>query len=511
MTETRPSRSPGKPPIPLHPFFLAVAPLWAMYASNVDSVRFESFLRLAAWLLAFTAAVFLILRPLLPDPVRRGFAVYVLLWPAHGYDTLYQALQFAPGVWRHVLALGVLAVVLALATRALRRMRVGLDVLTVFLNVTLGVLLILDGVRAVGRSSVYLRGEWHKPAEEITRQALNGQLQVPARPPDIYYIILDGYARADVLGEMYQYDNSDFIRRLTDKGFYIPSEGRTNYPFTYLSLASSLNGSYLDALQATAEDGALDYRVLNQLIDDNGAAWQLRQAGYAYVFIASDFEGTWSSSTADLCACDQYGFGQLETRWANRTPLALWPDAFRWLYDPFGAHRRKLDSQLAALSALPEAGQPRFVFAHLMAPHLPFVFGPDGEPVQQTLGYSLNDRDHPSRALYIEGYRAQLRYVNARIEEVVDEILAQSSTPPIIILQADHGPNLPPSPYPYEYSKERYSIFAAYYLPGEGAGMMYPTVTPINTFRMLFNAYFGAHLELLPDVSYSSLEAQVYP
>jgi hypothetical protein len=511
MTAAPPAKRPEKPPFPLHPFLLAVAPLWAMYAANIDSARLESFLRPAACLLAFAAAGFLLLRPLMPDPVRRGFLVYVLLVPAHGYDSLYRALQFAPGVWRHVLALGVLAAVLAFATLALRRLHVGLNVLTVFLNVSLAILLIIEGVRAVGRSSAYLLGEWRTPAEEITRETLNGQMRTSARPPDIYYIILDGYARADVLAEVYQFDNSEFIRRLTDKGFYIPAEGRCNYPFTYLSLASSLNGSYLDALQATAQDGTLDYRVLDHLIDDNAAARQLRQAGYTYVFISSDFEATWSSSAADVCACDQVGFGQVETHWANRTPLALWPEAFRWLYDPFEAHRRKMNSQLAALAAPPATGRPRFVFAHLMAPHLPFVFGADGEPVQQTLAYSLNDRDHPSRALYIEGYRAQLHYVNARIEEVVDEILAQSTTPPIIILQADHGPNAPPAPYPYEYSKERYSIFAAYYLPGEGAGKMYPSVTPVNTFRLIFNVYFGMPLELLPDVSYSSLTAQVYP
>lgn len=511
MTTVRVARVAEKPPFPLHPFLLAIAPLWAMYAANVDSLRLESFLRPAVWLLAFTAAGFLLLRPLMPDPVRRGFLVYVLLVPAHGYDSFCRALEFAPGVWRHVLALGLLAAMLAVAVLALRRLHVGLNVLTVFLNASLCILLIIEGGSAVARSSTYLLGEWRQPAGEITLQGLDGQMQTSARPPDIYYIILDGYARADVLAELYEYDNAEFIRRLTDKGFYIPSEGRCNYPFTYLSLASSLNGSYLDALRTTVQDGVLDYRILHHLIDDNGAARQLRQAGYTYVFIASDFEGTWSSSTADVCACDQYGFGQLETHWANRTPLALWPEAFRWLYDPFGAHRRKLDSQLTTLATLPETGRPRFVFAHLMAPHLPFVFGLDGEPVQQTLAYSLSDRDHPSRALYIEGYRGQLRYVNARIEEVVDKILAQSSTPPIIILQADHGPNMPPSPYPYEYSKERYSIFAAYYLPGEGAGKMYATVTPVNTFRVIFDAYFGMQLGLLPDVSYSSLGSQVYP
>jgi hypothetical protein len=31
---------------------------------------------------------------------------------------------------------------------------------------------------------------------------------------------------------------------------------------------------------------------------------------------------------------------------------------------------------------------------------------------------------------------------------------------------------------------------------------LYPTMTPVNEFRMIFNLYFGANLPLLPDRSF---------
>ena len=37
--------------------------------------------------------------------------------------------------------------------------------------------------------------------------------------PDIYYIILDAYGRQDVLMEMFNYDNTSFLRFLESKGF----------------------------------------------------------------------------------------------------------------------------------------------------------------------------------------------------------------------------------------------------------------------------------------------------
>ena len=43
----------------------------------------------------------------------------------------------------------------------------------------------------------------------------------------------------------------------------------------------------------------------------------------------------------------------------------------------------------------------------------------------------------------------------------------------------------------------------AYYMPGANI-LPYPTITPVNSFRMIFNDYFGQDLPLLEDVSFYS-------
>jgi hypothetical protein len=44
------------------------------------------------------------------------------------------------------------------------------------------------------------------------------------------------------------------------------------------------------------------------------------------------------------------------------------------------------------------------------------------------------------RAAYIQGYREQAQFTSQKVREMVAKILGRSETPPVIILQGDHGP-----------------------------------------------------------------------
>lgn len=53
----------------------------------------------------------------------------------------------------------------------------------------------------------------------------------------------------------------------------------------------------------------------------------------------------------------------------------------------------------------------------------------------------------------------------------------------------------------------KYGILNAYYLPNVDKdalnSSLYPSITPVNSFRLVFNLYFDADYELLPDKSYA--------
>jgi hypothetical protein len=106
----------------------------------------------------------------------------------------------------------------------------------------------------------------------------------------------------------------------------------------------------------------------------------------------------------------------------------------------------------------------------------------------------------------VENYRRQLVFVNKKTRETIDDILSNSSKPTIIVLQADHGPG---STLDWEnpdetFLKERMSILNAYYLPDSDCKQLYDGITPVNTFRLIFNQCFHADYELLKDESYFS-------
>ena len=96
------------------------------------------------------------------------------------------------------------------------------------------------------------------------------QTAVPAKPlSDIYFVILDGYGRSDVLGDLYGLDNSAFLQQLRRRAFYVAGKSRSNYAQTKLSLASTLNLDYLDVLLAGLDPDTLDHRASRRLIRNN--------------------------------------------------------------------------------------------------------------------------------------------------------------------------------------------------------------------------------------------------
>jgi hypothetical protein len=440
----------------------------------------------------------------MPSLASRSLIVTIFYVGLFNYTYLYFGSRSLPLVGaivgQHIFTPLYFGFFLAAIAYIWRRRTAPFRTLTIYLNIVSATLLAfaLGGIGSASAGPV--PSPWQSVVDGMVQENLRQPLQPPASPPDIYYIILDGYARADVLAEFYGHDNSAFLDSLTARGFYVPGHSFSNYPQTYFSLASSLNLNYLDDVRGVMGDDSHDRRPLRYLIENNSVVQALRQAGYAYVLLSSDYSATQGSSQVDFCFCESYGLSEFENVLLTPTPFWLWsPQSFQ--YD---AHRQKIESTLTHLRKLPHLAQPMFVFAHIMAPHPPFVFGPQGESLPQHAPFTISDGgDYPgSHNEYIERYRGQVTYLNTQITAVVDAILARSSTPPVIILQGDHGPRSMPDGE--SSARERLGIFAAYYLPNSDNQPFYDAMTPVNTFRLIFNRYFGTHYATLKDKSYFS-------
>lgn len=308
--------------------------------------------------------------------------------------------------------------------------------------------------------------------------------------PDIYYIIPDMYIRADYLTELYQCDTSDFSSFLEDQGFYIARESRSNYHLTTHSLASSLNYMYLNDL-AKQIGYIIRFSLSAQMIQQNRLTAFLESQGYTTIAFATGFWFT-EFKDADIYMeppASKWIPSEFEAGVIKLTPLSAF-SIFDQSRDE--AYRRRA---LYTLNHIPDGTKidgPAFVFAHILSPHDPFVFDAYGAPIPSQDGYTYEE--------YKKAYCNQVLHINRRLQEVVDEILSHSPKPPIIIIQGDHG-----AIYGVDYGdyiNERMSILNAYYFPDQNYADLYPGITPVNTFRIVLNNYFGADYALLDDISY---------
>jgi len=330
---------------------------------------------------------------------------------------------------------------------------------------------------------------------------------LPAIKPDIYYIILDGYPRADILRDIYQYDNSGFIQEVGELGFVVPSNSHANYSRTSISVSTTLDMQYWESIAPGMQD-AVYWWLVEPVMDHNRIRATLESIGYQSVSIATDW-GITNNPTADIYL-KPYPFilSDYENYLIGSTPL-------KFLYAPFeqvaplidnDVHREFVMFNLDELKKLPALPGPKFVFSHIIVPHPPFVFAADGSPLDSKRSFTF---DSPGGSLftdeeYKQAYVEQVEFINQEIRLVIDELLGKSAIPPIIIIQADHGSAIHVDFYDSQGScmKERFSNFAAYYLPGRDADVIPQDISAVNIFRIVLNEYFDARMVLLDDRQY---------
>lgn len=506
-------------PLPVHWLFLAIYPVLFLYSENVAEFPLSV---VVAPMLAVGAGAFVLWGLLawgLRNRAKAALVVSLLLGLTFSYGHAI-AIVGNPSFYLGGVHIGhnkILTPLYAVAfigcAWAILRTRRDLAGLTRVLNVVAGVLVLFAGVRTV----VSLWTAAPQTTAPVTYPLPAARARPPSPLPNIYYVILDGYGRTDVLRRIYGYDNEPFLQQLRDRGFTVADQALANYPQTALSLASSLNMDYLDRLAAAIGTETRDRRYARRLIRDSALFRFLRPRGYRLVAYATGAHVTqrrgmdvWLSPGLDL---GEFGEALLDI-----TPAPAFLQGLR-RYD---VHRNRVRYTLETLPETAQMGGPMLVFAHVLCPHPPFVFDADGTPVDPKRRFSVHDGSQflalrgATRHEYVDGYRKQTAFIDAKVLAAVDGILARSKTPPIIILQGDHGPG---ADLDWESATgsdlvERLGILNAYHLPlaprGAGRAHVPRDITPVNTFRLVLNYYFGADTPLLANRAYFATVSRPY-
>lgn len=472
----------------IHPVLFAIFPVLFLYTHNIKQTSGNQIFMPMLFSVLGALLLWLIFTPLMKNVTRAALATTLLVFLFFFYGRLYDLLDgwgiAIPG-HRHLLP-GVL-LVSGYCVYFLRIARRDFRSATKVLNVTAVVLILLNVFDIlsyqIGKPRLST-GETFQQQDSLANVIAPG---VSKNTPDIYYIILDEYANPDTMAEYYGYYSHELATNLTGKGFYIARKSLTMTNETFRSIASSLNMEYID-------DTEPDEIVLAKLENSQVASF-LRSRGYKFVYFGSwfdQFKGYKVAADYPYNFYESSGGGYI----AAEFPHTLWKTTMLTpFYDYFAAshfdtyYRSSLIDTLESLKKMPNVQSPKLVFAHIVNPHEPFVFGRSGEFIYPSNWYNWKDRRF---------YLGQYIFVSAQIKDVVNTLLKKSSTPPIIIIQSDHGIR-PFHPDVEIDDNEWQKIFNAYYLPGDGKKLLYNNISPVNSFRIIFNRYFGANYELLED------------
>jgi hypothetical protein len=502
-----------------HPFLFAAYPVLSLFAQNAREVRLMGASKLMCIVLLATLTLVVVLSLILRDVRKAGLVTSLAALLFFTFDLVKSAVNPAVtwlvGLWvlrhyDHSLFWVVIPelVVLALAVYVLKVKLNSTGRITAFLNLFSIVLLAIpvSEVVLVKTSSI------GRPRHEPVPFKVDAQ-PATARLPDIYYIILDGYARADVMKAYFDFDNTPFLDRLEKQGFYIARQSIANYCQTPLSLSASLNSVYLDDM---VKGLGTDQTELSNFIGDSNIRATLRPLGYKFVTFATGFDPT-DHPDADVYLSPHPFSGGFERMVIDITPLHwVWPNPKN--STPSDMSRERTLYLLDRLPAVAGDSAPTFTLAHIFCPHPPFLFDEKGDDVHEKYRrYSITGGDRQlgrfrDPADFARGYRDQAVFITERIEETIKQILARSPQPPIIILQSDHGSELKLDMTDVRNTdlKERMSILNAFYFPGQKYESLYEGISPVNSFRVILNAYFGAKLPFLPDRSFFSTWPEPY-
>ncbi|MCI0862281.1 MAG: hypothetical protein J4N82_10145 [Chloroflexi bacterium] len=516
----------------ISPIALAIYPVLFLLAQNLDQVVVSQAVRSLVFSFLLLLVVFVLSFIGVRDWTKAGLITSGALILFFSYGHVYELLkEWANLLARHRYLVPIWG--LALAAWVIGTWRRKQDQRTKVLLITV----VSVSILVVSGWPLLM---WYLPTSG-TGRSLNTNNEMIEAPnlggpipdrPDIYYIVLDGYGRQDVLAELFNYDNSDFTSALEKMGFTIASASLSNYGHTSLSLAATLNLNYVNDLAGAMEPDSKDLRPLEELIENSAVREIFEALGYQFVAFETGLPYT-TITTADIYLVPDYSEDRQDFALLSGLELNEFEGMFlettlgRVALDhyiraqsnigefltgfPYKKHRNRVLFTISSLSDFAEREGEFFVFAHVISPHPPFVFGENGEEVSNTRPFSFQDDGCCTRDQYIQGYGDQAAFISSLVKLEIAEILARSEQPPIIVIQGDHGPGAYLAPSKNDSNlKERFAILNAMHLPGEGADLLYPGITPVNTFRLILQEYFGVRLELIQDESYFSPGARPY-
>ena len=473
----------------IYPFLIAIYPVLALKNFNIAYVDLASILRSLIIVVMVTALAWLLTYGIIRERQLSGVITSLVMIIILAYGHVYIQIENGFGKpIRHTVLVGLFAIGFVLSCWLLIKRPAVVNGMSQFLANTAVILVLIN----LGQSALNEVSQFRAASALSKQNQVQTNNEAIANLPDIYLILLDGHGRSDVLKNEFGYDNSQFINGLKDMGFYVASCSQSNYASTKYSLTSMFQMDYIQVVDGQDRIPALKSTPFLETLRANGySVFTFENYASGHFNLGEDLR--FSRHQFALGEIDiSGGLNEFEGIMLNTSITRLFLDTEiipgfnenELIKLEYYEHYLQTKYILAKLPEIPKLKSPKFVFVHILVPHIPQIFTPDG---------SFRYPEDTTR----NGYRDNAEFIDTQILPIVNKILVQSEKPPVIILMGDHGP-----PANLGSPELRMENLDAYFVDQNAKSKLYNSITPVNSFRIVLNEYFGSDYPLLDDVSY---------
>lgn len=479
----------------ISPLLVSLYPVIFLYTYNREMLSLHQLVFPISFAFLMVVLFFVIWKILFKDNLKASLSTTGFLIIFWNYELFYRGLTYFINLkhW-HILPLCLFIyahLVYLVSIKSKINLKIVNKVILVMFSFLIGFNLSIIISEEVGKYKESLKELEHCVAEneeEIESSAF----------PDIYLLIFDEYANLDTIKEEWGYDNYDFAQFLREKGFYLAENSKVRYSETIKTMPELLNIEYYYGK---------DMESLCLLYLNNYLFKFFYNKGYkilfldGYLYHQPYLQGTIPpyvhTYLTEKKVYEDLNFFQLDSfNMLLFTRSLLYP--FDFLLKIDNTHLLYYDGTLFFFNYLKYhvhlEDSPKLVFAHIMCPHMPYVFDREGNLTNNKTHY-WQFEDY-SKGELKEMYLEQYIYVTNEIKNIIKKIQT-SNNDAILIIQSDHGSR--PNSTGIEDELHAFKVLNAIYFPDKDYYNLYDSISPVNTLRIMLNQYFGMNYEMLED------------
>jgi len=499
----------------LCPLLFSIYPVLFIYSYNVEIVKLQQLVFPLLFVGFFALILFCFFKLILKDNAKASFTSTLFIIIFMNYDLFYKVFNcyFNLRHW-HIMPLLLFIFGHLIFFMDIINKKINLENINKVLCIAIS-FLILFNLFTLFPAEIQKHTKTLKETENLL---INYNNLCSNNYPDIYLLILDEYARLDTIKKEWRYQNDDFVKFLKEKEFFIAENSSFRYAGTLWNMSSLLNLNYITepveqhdfleyAYNSQNSKGSEIYDKLNKispskrinLINNNLLVRYLKERGYQIIVLEgiSQYYSTFNIENADIT------FSYQNTNKVSDESKFIFfnIDAFnmellkKTMIFPFEMFVKisetgdiNYDGTKYIFNYLKSEvynnKSPKFIYAHIMCPHPPFVFDKEG-----------NYNYQPTNVF--NAYLEQYIFVTEEVKKSIEEILDRSTSKPIIIIQSDHGPRH--HHINIKDPTESFKAFNAIYFPNKDYKTLHDSIAPVNTLRVMLNQYFNENFEMLEE------------